>query len=119
MSLPQLLADRNAYHERLHRILPASLTGTTSTANDAAAAAAFVFMYVGAVDQRNAVRPTTIIWMSDAIAAHRSDEERAAYHAAAMRSEHAVKQLRQAFGQVGGKGRVAGGAYAALRIGLM
>jgi hypothetical protein len=93
MSLPQLLTDRNAYHERLRQILPASVTGTTATANDAAAAAAFVFMYVGAVDRRNAVRPTTIIWMSDAIASHRSDEERAAYHTAAMRSEHAVKQL--------------------------
>jgi len=98
MSLPQLLADRNAYHERLHRILPASLTGTTATANDAAAAAAFVLMYVGAVDRRNAIRPTTIIWMSDAIASHRSDEQRVAYHAAATRSERAVKQLCEQWG---------------------
>jgi len=98
VSLPELLADRNAYHERLAQVLPASLTGTTATANDAAAAAAFVFMYVGAVDRCNAVRPTTIVWMSDAIASRRSDGERAAYHAAAMRSERAVKQLCEQWG---------------------
>jgi len=98
MSLPTLLADRDAYRERLSRVLPSSITGTTATANDAAAATAFVFLYIGAVDRRNAVRPTTIVWMSDAIASHRSDEERGAYHAAAMRSERAVKKLCEQWG---------------------
>jgi hypothetical protein len=93
MSLPNLLTDRGEYQERLRHILPASLTGTTSTANEAAAAAAFVLMYVGAIDRRNPVRPTTIVWMSDEIAARRSAQEREAYYAAAMRSERAVKQL--------------------------
>ncbi|MFF6801120.1 BsuBI/PstI family type II restriction endonuclease [Streptomyces sp. NPDC012616] len=93
--LPALLPSREAYQQRLELILPSSVTGVTYTANPAAAALAFTAMYVGAVDNVHPIRPTTVTWMSDAVAAHREDEERKAYYTAAISKagEKAVKDL--------------------------
>jgi hypothetical protein len=89
-TLPDLLPDREAYQQRLEQIVPQSITGVTDTANPAAAATAFTMMYVGAVNGTNPIRPSTVTWMSDEIAAHRDEAERRGYYKAAMRSEKAV-----------------------------
>ncbi|MWA02708.1 hypothetical protein F8568_020475 [Actinomadura sp. LD22] len=93
--LPPLLGSRDAYQERLNKILPKSITGVTSTANPAAAAIAFVAMYVGSIENENPIRPSTVTWMSDAIAAHREEHIRYAYYEAAVSKdgEKAVRQM--------------------------
>jgi hypothetical protein len=98
--LPALLPTREAYQQRLELILPSAITGVTYTANPAAAAIAFTTMYVGAIGHAHPIRPTTVTWMSDAIAAHRADEERKAYYTAAISKagERAVKDLCAAAG---------------------
>jgi len=98
-TLPVLLADRAAYKARLEAILPQVITGTTASANDIAAAAGFVLMYVAAIEGQNPVRPSTVIWMSAPLGeSHRSDKDRRAYYKAAMRSERAVVELCQRWG---------------------
>lgn len=96
--LPSLLADRDAYRERLELILPRAFTGTNHSDNPVAAAAAFTMLYVGAVDGHNPIRPSSITWMSDAIADHRTDEQRLAYYEAAMVSLQRVEMLCQEWG---------------------
>lgn len=91
--LPAMLANRDAYLERLRGIVPAEVTGVTHTANPAAAATVFVMMYVGAIDGVNPVRPTTITWMSDAVSRRRDPEFRLAYYRAASRNERAVDDI--------------------------
>lgn len=97
-SLPALLADRAAYKTRLEMILPQSITGTTHSANDAAAAVAFVMMYVGAIGGHNPVRPSTVYWMRDSVAEHRTDAERLAYYQASLRSERSVDKVQADWG---------------------
>ncbi|SIE78918.1 BsuBI/PstI restriction endonuclease C-terminus [Mycobacteroides abscessus subsp. abscessus] len=97
-SLPALLSDRAAYKKRLEMILPQSITGTTHSANDAAATVAFVMIYVGAVDGTNPVRPSTVYWMRDSIAQHRTDAERASYYQASLKSERAVDKVQASWG---------------------
>ncbi|MGW3723198.1 BsuBI/PstI family type II restriction endonuclease [Streptomyces sp. NPDC005133] len=98
--LPALLATKEAYQQRLELILPQTLTGVTYTANPAAAATVFTAMYVGAIDNVHPIRPTTITWMSNAVADHRDDTHRKAYYAAAISSagEKAVRELCAAAG---------------------
>jgi hypothetical protein len=91
--LPQLLPARGDYQERLEMILPRSITGVTFTANPAAAATLFGALYVGAVDASRPIRPMTVVWMSDAVAARRSDTERRAYYQAAAKSNKAVDRV--------------------------
>ncbi|GAA1242585.1 BsuBI/PstI family type II restriction endonuclease [Oryzihumus leptocrescens] len=97
-ALPALLADRTAYKARLEQILPASITGTTASANEIAAAVAFTMMYVGAVDGHRPIRPSTVAWMRDGIAARRDDADRQAYYLAALRSKQAVDAQCHAWG---------------------
>jgi hypothetical protein len=98
--LPDLLPTREAYQERLEMILPSSVTGVTYTANPAAAATVFTAMYTGAIDNAHPIRPTTVTWMSDAVAARRSDDERTRYYSAAVSKagERAVKDMCTAAG---------------------
>ncbi|MCI3270113.1 BsuBI/PstI family type II restriction endonuclease [Streptomyces cylindrosporus] len=96
--LPALLDSREAYQERLKKILPQATTGVTSTENLAAASIAFAAMYMGAIGDSPRFRPTMVTWMSDEIVARRSDEERRAYYRAARRGEKAVEAL---FAQAG------------------
>ncbi|HET8662130.1 MAG TPA: BsuBI/PstI family type II restriction endonuclease [Micromonosporaceae bacterium] len=98
-NLPRLLPDRAAYRERLEVILPQRLTGTTDTANPAAAAAAFTCMYVGAIGGLHPIRPSTVLWMSDGAAAHRSDDERLRWYRAALKSRAAVSKLLAAWAE--------------------
>jgi hypothetical protein len=91
--LPQLLPTRSDYQERLEMVLPRSITGVTFTANPAAAATMFGALYVGAVDTSRPIRPMTVVWMSDAVAARRSDADRRAYYEAAAKSNKAVDKL--------------------------
>jgi hypothetical protein len=60
----------------------------------------FTALYVGAVDNAQPIRPTTVTWMSDAVADHRDDEHRRAYYTAAISKagEKAVKDLCTASG---------------------
>lgn len=88
--LPSLLENRLAYKARLERILPPSITGTTASANDVAAAVAMTMVYVGAVGGVHPIRPSTVYWMSDAVTARTGDVERREYYSAAMRSRRAV-----------------------------
>jgi hypothetical protein len=88
--LPALLEGRKAYQERLELVLPHQITGVTATANPAASAVAFVAMYVGAIGEHAPIRPSTVTWMSDAVAAKRTEAERRAYYRAAMRGEKEV-----------------------------
>lgn len=74
-------------------ILPKSLTGVTFAANPAAATIVFVALYVGAVDGSCPIRPMTVVWMSDAVAARRSDAERRAYFKASKSGNKAVDKL--------------------------
>nr|WP_157536494.1 BsuBI/PstI family type II restriction endonuclease [Kitasatospora mediocidica] len=90
--LPALLPSRTEYEERLQRILPAALTGSTHTANPAAGATAFTMMYVGAIANVNPIRPSTVLWMSDTIAARTESAERLGYYKAAMKSHGAVEK---------------------------
>jgi BsuBI/PstI restriction endonuclease domain/BsuBI/PstI restriction endonuclease HTH domain len=96
--LPELLSDRRAYKERLERILPASITGTSASANEIAAAAAFVFVYIGAINRRRLLRPSMVIRMSDQVAMRRTPEERLAWFNAMQRSARAVDSLYEAWG---------------------
>lgn len=82
--LPDLLPTREDYLDRLRLILPQTVTGTTSTANPAAGAVVFVAMYVGAIDHRNPLRPSTVTWMSDPVSDRRHDLERRMYYKAAV-----------------------------------
>ncbi|GFE15725.1 restriction endonuclease [Streptomyces glebosus] len=88
--LPALLESRKAYQERLNLILPHGITGVTATANPAASAIVFVAMYVGAIGNNAPIRPSTVTWMSDAVAERRTDTERRGYYRAAMRGEKGV-----------------------------
>jgi hypothetical protein len=99
-SLPDLLPTREAYQQRLEMILPSSVTGVTYTANPAAAATVFTAMYTGAIDHAHPIRPTTVTWMSDAVAARRGDADRTAYYSAAVSKagERAVKDMCTAAG---------------------
>lgn len=99
VSLPNLLADRAAYRQRLQMILPQHITGTTDTANDIAAAVAFACMYVGAIGGVNPVRPSTVVWMSDAATRHRAYDERRSWYAGAMRRRANVASLLEAWGE--------------------
>lgn len=96
--LPELLASVDEYQQRLELILPQSVTGVTFTANRAAAATVFTAMYVGAIENTRPLRPSTVTWMSDAIAKRREDDHRKAYYAAAIRSEKAVRDFCASFG---------------------
>jgi hypothetical protein len=98
LGLPKLLATREDYQERLALILPRRLTGVTSTANPVASAVAFVSMYVGATDAKTTIRPSTVFWMSNAVAERRADDERHAYYAAVMKSEKRLKTLCEQWG---------------------
>ncbi|MFJ4861421.1 BsuBI/PstI family type II restriction endonuclease [Streptomyces sp. NPDC088748] len=91
--LPPLLESREAYLERLGLILPQSITGVTATANPAASATVFVAMYVGAIGGQRPIRPSTVTWMSDAVAGRREEAQRRAYYTAAMRGEKYVTEL--------------------------
>lgn len=91
--LPALLPSRDAYLERLRKILPREITGTTSTDNPAAAACAYVMMYCGAIEGQNPVRPMTITHMRNGIAARQDDASRLAYYDAARRSGEAIVKL--------------------------
>lgn len=97
--LPELLLDRAAYRQRLQAILPQRITGKTDTANEIAAATAFTCMYVGAVDGANPVRPSMVVWMSDAAARQRSHERRRAWYSAATRSRAKVAALLEEWGE--------------------
>ncbi|MGW3179469.1 BsuBI/PstI family type II restriction endonuclease [Kitasatospora sp. NPDC001119] len=90
--LPALLPTRKDYQERLEKIVPSSLTGSTHTANPAASATAFVMMYVGAINGKNPIRPSTVVWMSDAVAERREDSQRLGYYHAALKKEDSVDQ---------------------------
>lgn len=96
--LPELLASVDEYQQRLEQILPQTITGVTFTANRAAAATVFTAMYVGAIDNAQPFRPTTVTWMSDAVAERRDDDHRRAYYTAAMRNEKAVVDFCAATG---------------------
>lgn len=92
-TLPALLPNREAYQERLQKILPRDITGTSATDNPAAGACAFVMMYVGAVDGQNPVRPMMVTHMRDAIAARHDEEFRQGYYVASGRSGKAIDKL--------------------------
>ncbi|MEJ8649670.1 BsuBI/PstI family type II restriction endonuclease [Streptomyces sp. MS1.AVA.3] len=98
--LPALLASREEYQARLDLILPQAITGITATKNLAAASIAFTAMYVGAIDSARPIRPTTMLWMSDAIAARREDADRQGYYLAAVShaGEKAVREFCTAQG---------------------
>ncbi len=49
--------------------MPLPVTGTGATCSGIAAAAAFTFMYVGAVDQQRAVQPAMVVGMSETLPA--------------------------------------------------
>lgn len=102
--LPALLDDRAAYKARLEQILPQWITGTTASANDIAAAVAFVLAYCGSLDGARPIRPSTVTWMRDGIAAFRGDDDRRAYYTAAMRSKRAVEALCEEWGVVEARG---------------
>lgn len=91
--LPALLPSRSDYQDRLNLILPPSISGITSSANLAAASIAFTAMYVGAIQHDRPIRPTTMLWMSNAIAKRRKDESRKGYYLAAVshKGERAVR----------------------------
>ncbi len=92
-ALPSLLQDRNAYRQRLEKILAREITGSPATDNPGAATAAFVMMYVGAINGVNPIRPFHFVRMSDGIAARRSGADRVAFYRAASRSGAAVDKL--------------------------
>ncbi|MFJ6945538.1 BsuBI/PstI family type II restriction endonuclease [Streptomyces wuyuanensis] len=75
----------------------------TSTANRAASAIVFVAMYVGAIGDRKPIRPSTVTWMSDAVAERRSDADRRGYYRAAMTGEKAVEAFCDQIGVTRGK----------------
>ncbi|WP_280414951.1 BsuBI/PstI family type II restriction endonuclease [Nocardia carnea] len=93
--LPHLLPKRENYQERLQLILPQAITGTTSTANPAAAAVVFVAMYVGAINHQNPLRPSTVLWMSDPVSGRRDPLDRKMYYKAAVshRGQRAVVEM--------------------------
>ncbi|WP_147450919.1 BsuBI/PstI family type II restriction endonuclease [Streptomyces hoynatensis] len=70
----------------------------TATANPAASAIVFVAMYVGAIGDNAPIRPSTITWMSDAVAERRKDSERRGYYTAAMKKEKDVISFCDAIG---------------------
>lgn len=82
--LPALLADRDAYLERLRLIVPREVTGSGATDSRVAAAAALTLMYVGAIAGSRPIRPLAVIRMSDEMAARRIEDDRMAYYAATV-----------------------------------
>lgn len=91
-ALPALLPSRGDYQKRLEKILPKKIIGTSHGANPSAAATVFVMMYVGAIGNQHPVRPSTITWMSDSVAAVRTPANRLGYYQAAMKSEKALNK---------------------------
>jgi hypothetical protein len=91
-ALPALLQSRGEYQKRLDQILPKKIIGTSHGANPSAAATVFVMMYVGAIGNQHPVRPSTITWMSDSVAAVRTLANRLGYYQTAMKSEKALNR---------------------------
>jgi len=81
---------------RLERILGSTADGRLY--GRMAAAAVFVALYVGAIDGKNRIRPTTVLWMCDEAAKRQSDGERQAWYEAALTNREAVAALLTQWG---------------------
>lgn len=92
------LTSRQESTLRLRRIFPAELVEDRVVAGSLAGAAVFVCLYVDAVDGRNKIRPSTVLWMCDAAARRSTLERRRAWHRAATQNHDAVRALLETWG---------------------
>ncbi len=89
------LPDRPLCQERLRLIFP---PGETRLVSPQAAAAVFVSLYVATGAGPRPIRPSTVLWMSDAAAIRTAPAERDAWYGAAMRSKRAIIELHERWG---------------------
>lgn len=85
-------------HARLGVIFPAYVDNRTPLVSRIAGAAVFVFLYSGAVGGANKIRPSTVLWMCDAVAARTAEAERQAWHLAATAGKAALRRLLESWG---------------------
>ncbi|QQW36889.1 BsuBI/PstI family type II restriction endonuclease [Mycobacterium marinum] len=99
------VVDRDQVRERLVKIFPPEAFDAVLS-NPLAAAGVAAMIYVGAVvddegdpEPENVwSRPSTVLWMSDTIHAHTSDDERLAYASAAAVGRRRIETLVQEWG---------------------
>ncbi|MDP7724384.1 BsuBI/PstI family type II restriction endonuclease [Mycobacterium sp. TY814] len=97
--------DRESVRERLVKVFPPEAFDAVLSSPLAAAGVA-AMIYVGSVvadegdpEPENVwSRPSTVLWMSDTIYAHASDDERLAYAGGAAVSKKRIEQLAQEWG---------------------
>lgn len=77
------LISRSDCENRLKRVFPPDAVEDRVVAGPLAAAAAFTFVYAGAIDGKNPIRPSAILWMSDGAAARTDPEFRRGWASAA------------------------------------
>ncbi len=94
MSLP----SRALCQERLGLIFPEALPQRGRLTNQLAASAAFVCLYVGAVEGERKVRPSTVLWMCDEAARRTGEQERHQWYEAALRGKRQLAELLATWG---------------------
>lgn len=89
------LPDRPLCQARLRLVFP---PGETRLVSPQATAAVFVSLYVATGNNLRPIRPSTVLWMSDAAAERTGPVDRDGWYAAAMRSKRAVIELHERWG---------------------
>ena len=79
--------------ERLARIFPETLPQRGRLTNQLAASAIFVALYVDAVEGRNKLRPSMVLWMCDQAAARVEVVERREWYEASLKGKRHVASL--------------------------
>ena len=87
------LLSREQCTARLKRIFPPEIVDDRVVSGSLAGAAVFVCLYVEAIGGENKVRPSTVLWMCDAVARWRARSRRLSWYRAAITNHEAVRRL--------------------------
>jgi hypothetical protein len=90
--------SRELCEQRLSLIFPEALPQRNRLTGRLASAAVFVCLYTSAVDGKVRIRPSMVLWMSDAAAAREDDADRREWYRAALSGKRALAALHETWG---------------------